>query len=120
MHGGCFHTCLGNYDYIGLDECCNTFFKYHNNFEYVNGSFPDVAPKGDIFIAIMSLGFNRRFHLNKDNKDFIDNLRKAFQNYKMGLTHVADWVQEILEVDFAKTVIKDGSDILYFWKKKED
>ena len=116
---GLFSYMFKDYDYIGLDESCNTFFKYHDNFKYIRGSFPDTAPEADMFMAIMSLGFNRNFHLNSDNPNFINKLRKVFNNYNFGLTNTADWVQEVLEIDFIKTEVRDGSDKLYFWEKKD-
>ena len=115
---GLFSYMFRDYNYIGLDESTTTFFKYHDNFRYILGSFPDVVPEADGFMAVMSLGFNRRFSLNESNESFIQKLREAFQKYSFGFTHTAEWVEKVLELDFDRTTIVDGDDVFYYWRRK--
>lgn len=118
---GLFSYMFRDYNYIGLDECCNTFFKYHNNCKYIRGSFPDTVPQADVFMAFMSLGYNRNFLLNATNIEFIKKLREAFLNYDFGFTDTEKWVERVIEIDFTKTEIRCGAtDRIYFWKKKDD
>ena len=116
---GLFSYMFKDYCYVGIDESCSTFFKYYDNFHYIRGNFPEIVPKGDIFIAFMSLGYNRQYHLGKTNMLFAKKVRDALKEYNFGFTNTDDWVEKILEIDFEKTIIRDNEDRVYFWSKKQ-